>query len=98
MFLVTKNTKNNAVTVYEVNQKADLERFETDEKIPQELAGWPVANANDLAKTNLSNKDLLALFNATREQPLVKFPDKQAAMERTFGVFPNIAHPISAVS
>jgi hypothetical protein len=95
MFLVTKNTKKNTVAVYAIDQKADLDRFNTDERIPQEIAGWPVANANDLAKTSLSNADLLNLYNATREEPLVKFQNKQSAMERAFGVFPTLAHPIS---
>jgi hypothetical protein len=95
MFLVTQNTKTKQVAVYEVNQKADLDRFETDASIPQEIAGWPVKTAADLGKTALGNKDLLALYNAAVETPLVKFQDKQSAMERTFGVFPKIANPIA---
>lgn len=95
-YLVTKNVKTQKVAVYAIDQKADLERFQTDTSIPNEISGWPVTSANDLAKTSLSNKDLLDLFNSTRgDTPLVKFQDKHSAMERTFGVFPNIAQPVS---
>lgn len=94
-YLVTKNVKTHKVAVYAVDQKADLERFNTDEAIPQEITGWEVTQPLDLGKTSLTNKELLDLYNANREQPLVKFPNKQAAMERTFDVFPNIAQPIA---
>ena len=97
-YLVTKNVKTQKVAVYAVDQKADLERFQTDDSIPNEISGWPVNSANDLAKTSLSKQEMLELFNQTRpDAPLVKFADKHSAIERTFGVFANIAQPISTL-
>jgi hypothetical protein len=98
-YLVTKNATTNVVNVAHCTLE-QFAKFEVDDNLDPAIMGWFIKSASDFADTSLSNKDLLGLYNVSRkpDSHLVKFPNKQAAFERTFNLLEYIIAHSPAVA
>lgn len=91
-YIITKDVKSGEVAVFNATQEQH-KVFNTDPALPETLCGFFVKSARDLEASALTSNDYLELFNATRDEPLVKFPSKAVGADRTFEILGKIAMP-----
>jgi hypothetical protein len=96
-YLVTKHATTEAISVAHCTPEQFAE-FEVDDNLDSAIMGWFITKPEDFGDSSLTNKDLLGVYNLSREEnPLVKFPNKEAAFSRTFDVLDYvIAHQPAA--
>jgi hypothetical protein len=94
-FLVTQNVKtaSRSPSTKSTRTPTSSASRRTKLRSRRRLAGWPVKSGGrprqDVARRTRSCSR--STIRPRSSSPLVKFQDKQSAMERTFGVFPKIA-------
>jgi hypothetical protein len=91
-YIITKDVSSKSVDVFAASPEQVQAWYDTD-ALPASLMGWVIETRLDMSKVVLSGDELLELFNASRDNPLVKFPNKAAGYDRTYEVLGTIALP-----